>query len=233
MMQDLQTSKEKSMKRVSGRISVSIIFSVLLMLCYTSGSAEDELNSEKIISELEKQMDLSREKWEQLKPVITEKSENLSKHMKESVDSGFAQLDELSRKFDTMSKDADQKMRDILSSEEAMKFREQLAKIDKKAIDEAKKQMVADLNALLELTEDQARKIKPMLEESFTQMSEKMREMQKKGSNNWEDFKNDFEKVTSDLYDKVQEILDDEQMEKLEEFNREQEDEIKKTLFTV
>ncbi len=221
------------MKRLSGCMSLLVAATSMLMLCYTNGSAEDELNSEKIIAELERQMDVSREKWEQLKPVITEKSEELSKHMQDTVDRGFAELDELTRKFDSMSKEAEQKVRDILSSEEAKTFREQLAKIDKKAIDEAKNKMVDDLNELLDLTEDQARKIQPILEESFTQMSEKIRDLQEKGVKDWEDFKNDFEKMTSDLYDKVQEILDDEQMEKLEDFNQEQEDEIKQTLFMV
>ena len=36
-----------------------------------------------------------------------------------------------------------------------------------------------------------------------------------------------------DLYDKVQETLDDEQMEKLEKYNEEQKEDIKKALFTV
>ena len=221
------------MKPIFRRLSLFILVISMLMLCYTSVSAEEELNSEKIISELEKQMDLSREKWEQLKPVITEKSEELSKQLKESVDRGFAELDVLTRKFDTMSKDAEQKVKDILSSEEAKKFREQLAKIDKEAIDEAKNKMIANINELLDLTEDQARKIKPILDESFAELSEKITELQGKGEKNWQDFKNDFEQVTRDLYDKVQDILNEEQIEKLENFNREQEEKIKKTLFEV
>jgi hypothetical protein len=231
MLQDLQISKELAMNRISGRMTLFVVAASMMMLTYTTGSAEDEFNSEKIISELEKQMDVSLEKWEQLKPVISEKSEELSKQMKGSIDRGYAELDELARKFDLMSKDAEQKVKDILSSEEAMKFRETLAKIDKKAIDEAKNKMIADLNELLDLTEDQARKIKPILEESFTEMSEKISELRGKGEKNWEDFKKDFEKLTSDLYDKVQDILNDEQIEKLELFNQKQEGAIKQALF--
>jgi len=210
-----------------------IAFNLSLMLTAAKVLAEDELHSEKIMAELEKQMDLSREKWEQLKPVITEKSEDLSKQMQDSVDKGFAELDELTKKIDTMSKDAEKRVKDILTSEEAMKFREQLEKIDRQAIEKAKNEMIADLNALLELTEEQAEKLKPLLEESIKEMSDMILALTTRGAEDWEKFKKDFDQVTSELYDKVKETLDGEQMEKLEEYNNQQQEEIKRTVFRV
>lgn len=210
-----------------------IAFYLSLMLGAANVLAEDELHSEKIMAELEKQMDLSREKWEQLKPVITEKSEELSKQMQDSVDKGFAELDELTKKIETMSKDAEKRVKNILTSEEAMKFREQLEKIDKQAIEKAKNEMVADLNALLELTEEQAEKLKPVLEESIKEMSDMILALSAKGAEDWEKFKKDFDELTSELYDKVNETLDGEQMEKLEEYNNKQQEEIKRTVFRV
>ncbi|MGI9537690.1 MAG: hypothetical protein ACR2PB_11525 [Desulfocapsaceae bacterium] len=211
---------------------VSLLVSGMLTVSVQSADTE-EFNSEKIISELEKQMDLSREKWEQLKPVIEEKSKEMSEGLKESVDKGYAELDKMTKKFDSMSKDAEQKVKDILSSEEAMRLREQLAKVDKEAIDNAKKKMIDDLNELLALTEEQAQKLQPVLEDSFNQLSDKIQEIAKEGSKDWTEFKQDFEKMTRDLYDKVQETLDDEQLEKLEKYNEDQKEDIKKALFTV
>lgn len=211
---------------------VSLLVSGMLTVSVQSADTE-EFNSEKIISELEKQMDLSREKWEQLKPVIEEKSKEMSEGLKESVDKGYAELDKMTKKFDSMSKDAEKKVKDILSSEEAMKLREQLAKVDKEAIDEAKEKMIADLNALLALTEEQAQKLKPMLEDSFNQISDRVQGLAEEGTENWNEFKEEFEKLTKDLYDKVQETLDDEQLEKLEKYNEDQKEDIKKALFTV
>ena len=178
-------------------------------------------------------MDLSREKWDQLKPVIEEKSKEMSEGLKESVDKGYGELEKMTKKFDSMSKDAEQKVKDILSSEEAMKLREQLAKVDKEAIDNAKKKMIADLNELLVLTEEQAQKLQPVLEDSFNQLADKIQQLAKEGSKDWTEFKQDFEKMTRDLYDKVQETLDDEQLEKLEKYNEDQKEDIKKALFTV
>lgn len=212
---------------------LGFLLSFGLFVVLAQGAEPEEFNSEKIISEVEKQMDLSREKWEQLKPVIEEKSKEMSEGLKESVDKGYAELEKMTKKFDLMSKDAEQKVKDILSSEEAMKLREQLAKVDKEAIDNAKKKMIADLNELLALTEEQAQKLQPVLEDSFNQLADKIQELAKEGSKDWTEFKQDFEKMTRDLYDKVRETLDDEQLEKLEKYNEDQKEDIKKALFTV
>jgi len=223
------------MRRLSQSIFftlVSLMMSGMLSVSVQSADTE-ELNSEKIISELEKQMDLSREKWEQLKPVIEEKSKEMSEGLKDSVDKGYAELEKMTKKFDSMSKDAEQKVKDILSSEEAMKLREQLAKVDKEAIDKAKEKMIADLNGLLALTEEQAQKLQPMLEDSVNQISEMLQGLADEGTESWNDFKKEFEKLTKDLYDKVQETLDDEQLEKLEKYNEEQKEDIKRALFTA
>lgn len=235
MLQYIHAKEVQAMIRLPESIIfflVSLLVSGMLTVSVQSADTE-EFNSEKIISELEKQMDLSREKWEQLKPVIEEKSKEMSEGLKESVDKGYAELDKMTKKFDSMSKDAEQKVKDILSSEEAMRLREQLAKVDKEAIDNAKKKMIDDLNELLALTEEQAQKLQPVLEDSFNQLSDKIQEIAKEGSKDWTEFKQDFEKMTRDLYDKVQETLDDEQLEKLEKYNEDQKEDIKKALFTV
>ena len=235
MMQYFHLKEAYNMLRLPKTVVVLvIIFMVSGFFVSAVHSADtEEFNSEKMISELEKQMDLSREKWEQLKPVIEEKSKDLSEGLKESVDKGYAELDKLTQKFDTMSKDAEQKVKDILSSEEAMKLREELAKIDKEAIDKAKEKMVADLNALLVLTEEQAQKLKPVLEDSFNQLADMVQGLADESTKSWNEFKEQFETLTKDLYDKVQETLDEEQLKKLEKYNEDQKEDIKKALFTV
>ena len=86
---------------------------------------------------------------------------------------------------------------------------------------------------MLVLTEEQAQKLKPVIEDSFNQLADKIQELAKEGSKDWNKFKQDFEKLTKDLYDKVQETLDDEQLEKLEKYNEDQKEDIKKALSTV
>ena len=95
-------------------IPLFVLLTTLLVATDLRASESEEFNSEKIISEMEKQLDLSREKWEQLKPVIEEKSKDMAEGLKESVDKGYAELDQLTKKFDSMSKEAEQKVKDIL-----------------------------------------------------------------------------------------------------------------------
>lgn len=222
--------------KVIKRQFVAIFIMLFLLPPATLQSQTEEtegFNSEKIIAELEKQIDLSKEQWEKLKPVIKEKSEEMSKGINDSVDKGFAELDKLSKQFESMTRDAEKKIDEIVSSEEAKKLGDYLAKIDKEAIDAAKDKMIADLNGLLELSEEQAKKIKPVLEESFAELSAMTQGLAEEGSRNWSEFKKDFEKLTEDLYNKVQETLDNKQMEKLEEYNDQQKEKIEKVLFRV
>ncbi len=191
---------------------------------------EESLSADTIVSELEKQLNLSREKWEQLKPVLEEKSRALSESMKQSIDEGVIELNKMAEKFDQMTKDAEEKVKDILTSDEARKFREELSRIDRQALEQAKEKMIADLNDVLELTEDQIEKLKPVFEESFNKLSEMIQELAAEGSANWQEFKEDFEAVTKDLYDKVKETLNDDQMKKLEEYKEKEKEDIQHVL---
>ncbi|MEJ2057906.1 MAG: hypothetical protein P8X39_08735 [Desulfofustis sp.] len=176
-------------------------------------------------------MNLSREKWEQLKPLLEEKSKALSESLKQSIDESVIELNTMAEKFDQMSKDAEKKVKDILTSDEAQKFREELSRIDRQAIEQAKEKMIADLNDVLELTEDQIEELKPVFEESFNKLSQMIQGLAAEGSANWQDFKEDLEAVTKDLFNKVQETLDDDQMKKLKEYKEKEKEEIQHALF--
>jgi len=218
-------------------LSVATLFLVLTLFCAQAQSsenkAEEGLNADTIISELEKQMDLSREKWEQLKPVLEEKSKALSDSLKKSIDEGVVDLNNMAEKFDQMSKDAEKKVKDILSSEEAQKFREQLSRVDREAIAQVKEKMITDLHDILELTEDQIAELKPVFEESFDRLSEMVQGLAVEGTANWEKFREDFEAVSKDLFDKVRETLDDDQMKKLEEYKNQEKEEIRQVIFNA
>jgi len=211
-----------------------ILFCTVFIAIPAFASEEKKgFDSEKMIQELEKKLELSREQWEKLKPVLDEKSRELKQSMHETVDKGYMELEELSKKLETMSEDAETKVKEMLSSEEVQKFREYLSKIDEEAIKEAKDKMVAELTALLELTEEQAAKLKPVLEDGMVQLTALLNELAQEGSRSWEKFREKLEQVTRDLKDSLQETLDDEQMKRLEEYNKEQKVKIQKAFFTV
>ena len=207
---------------------------IAISLCTTSVSAADkEFDSEKILSDLESELKLTSEQTARLKPAIEEKSAGLKKSMHESIDKGFVELDKLSAKFDKVSRDAEKKAGEILNSEEMLKLKDYLSKIDKKAVKEMKDKAVADLSAVLELTEAQIVKLKPILEDSYNQLGEIFAGLAEEGNKSWDGFKQQYEQLSKDLKDKLQDTLDNNQMKKLEKYNEEKKVKIQKALYSV
>jgi len=213
---------------------------LFIFLCITlfavpvlASNEEQGIDSEKMIEELEKRLQLSRDQWEKLKPVLDEKSRELKQSMHESIDKGYVKLEELSKELGKVSENAEKKLQEVLTSDEAQKFREYLGKVDKEAVQEAKDKMVAELTALLELTEKQAAKLKPVLDDTLAHMTVLFNEFVQEGSKNWETFSKEFEKLTRDLTESLQGTLDNEQMKRLEQYNKEQKVKIQKAFFTA
>lgn len=205
-----------------------------LIISTTCGWADDEkFNSEQMLNELEKQLQLSQEKLAKLKPSIDEKSVKLKKAIHESVDKGFVQLEEMTEKLDSVSKDAEQKMQEFLNSEEMAKLKNYLKKIDEDAIQESKEQIIAELTAILALTEQQVKKFKPILEDGLKQLSEMLDTLVKEGNKSLEAFKRDYDELSKEMRDRLKKQLDDEQMDKLEKYNEDRKDKIEQTLFTT
>lgn len=191
-------------------------------------SAEDKFDTEKMMSDLEKQYQLSKEKLEQLKPVLDEKSAELKKSIQESVNKGFSEWDKLSGKLETLSEDTDKKVQEILSSEEVQKLHEYLGKINKEAIEETKNTIVEEFVTLLALTEEQIENIKPMLEDSFNQLGDLLTQLSKDGAASLDDFKIKYKNWSEELKMKLEKTLDDKQLEKLEIHSDELEEKIRK-----
>lgn len=219
----------KNMKIMLRIFACFLLFTVPVF----AGDGGRAFDSEKMKAELEKQLELSREQWEKLKPVLDQKSKELQQSMHESVDKGYMALEEFSKKLDIMSKDAEGKVREVLSREEVQRLRNYLGKIDEDAVKAARDLMVAELTAQLELTGEQAAKIKPLLEESMARLSTLFNELMQEGSGSWDAFSKKFEQLTQDLRDSLQETLDNEQMKRLEEYNKEQKEKIKNAVYTA
>ncbi len=68
---------------------------------------------------------------------------------------------------------------------------------------EMKDKAVADLSAVLELTEAQVVKLKPILEESYIQLGEIFSGLAKEGNKSWDGFKQKYEQLSKDLKEKL------------------------------
>ncbi len=215
-------------------IRVFFIVLIVVTISFQSAySADKDFDSEQILSDLETQLDLSSEQISNLKPAIDAKGVELKKSIHESVDKGFIQLDKLSQKLENISRDAEKKAGEILNSEEMNKLKNYLSKIDKKAVSEMKDKAVADLSDVLELTEEQLVKLKPVIEDGLTQVGKMFDDLAEEGNKSWEGFKKQYEDLREELQGKMQDTLDDEQMKRLEKYNEEKKVKLQKAFTSV
>jgi len=213
---------------------ISLFILLLTGLLFSSAAMaveEKKFDSEELMSQLEEQIDLSAEKLNQLKPEIDAKSAGLKKDIEASVDKGFVELDKLTGKLDAATKATEAKVQEMLSSEQYQQFKDFLAGIDKEAIEDAKKKLSKELSEVLQLTEEQAEKIKPVFEESVAELSALMDSFAKSGMSALDDFKSQYEDLTKQLRDKLKETLDKDQLEKYDEYKNEKRDKIAERLF--
>ncbi len=201
---------------------------LVLFLALTSNAtaAEENFDSDKIMTELEKKLELSQEKISELKPQIDAKSSELKKSIQDSVDKGFLHLEKMNRQLDAASKEAEEKIQEFLSSEEYAKFKEYLSKIDKEAIEETKEQLVDEMSEVLRLSKEQLAEIKPILEDGINQLNDLAAELMKKGSSSWDEFKMQYEELTKELQNSLKNMLDPEQLERLDKYNKDKKEKI-------
>jgi len=206
---------------------------VLSLLVSSAAAADKQFDTKQMLSDLESKLKLTAEQLSELKPAIDAKSVEMKKSMHESVDKGFVQLDALSEKLDKVSKDTEKKAEKFLNSEDMKKLKDYLGKIDGKAVKEMKNKVIAEFSAVLDLTEAQANKLKPVLEESVTELADIFAGLAEEGKSNWESVKQQYEQFSKDLKAKLQDTLDKKQMEKLKKYNEENKVKVQQALYSV
>ena len=193
----------------------------LLLLTTVAYAQSEEFNADKMMGDLEKQLALSSEKLNELRPALEQKSRELEKEIGDSVEKGFVELQSLSEKLDAASKDAEKKLEEALNSDEMKALQEYLNNIDEQAIEDIEKKLVEALTELLVLTEEQVVKIKPILQDGFEQLAALLEQLAKEGQKNLEAFAERYEELNRELKDRLDESLDGDQLEKLEKHREE------------
>ena len=193
----------------------------LLLLASVAYAQSEEFNADKMMGDLEKQLALSSEKLNELRPALEQKSRELEKEIGDSVEKGFVELQSLSEKLDAASKDAEKKLEEALNSDEMKALQEYLNNIDEQAIEDIEKKLAEALTELLVLTEEQVVKIKPILQDGFEQLAALLEQLAKEGQKNLEAFAERYEELNRELKDRLDESLDGDQLEKLEKHREE------------
>lgn len=205
----------------------------ILALVSNAALAEEKFDSAEIMTELEEKLELSKETISELKPQIEERSSKLKKSIQDSVDKGFLYLEKMNRQIDSVSKEAEKKIEELLSSEEYAKFKDYLAKIDREAVEETKRKLVDEMSEVLQLSKEQLAEVKPILEDSINQINEIAADLMAKGSSSWDEFKVQYKKLTKELENSLKSMLDPEQLDRLDKYNNEREENLHDNVIAI
>ena len=204
----------------------------MVALLFTSPvyADQEQFDADKMLSDLETQLNLSGEKLDKLKPALDAKSEELKKSIHKSVDEGFMQLENLTTQLDAASKEAEAQLKEALSSEEMQQLKDYLNKIDGEAIKQIRDELVAQLSEFLKLTEEQIAKVKPILEDSFNQLGELLDQLVREGGKSLEKFKSQYDQLNQQLNQKLRDTLNADQIKSLDTHHEELRENIKQAL---
>lgn len=212
-----------------------MMFVLLVGLLAFSPAAAAEIPKDgaEILNRMEKELGTDSEKLEEIVPQLDAYSQSMQEEIEESVNKGFVELEAFSRKFAETTRLTEAKIKEMLTSEEYLQFKEFLAEIDQESVEQAKKKLAEEFGAVLDLTEEQALKVKPILEKGIADLSEAMAELEKSGKGAAEEFKARFEELSDALRKEIEKRLEGEQLEKFDRYQEQKEEKIVREVFEV
>ena len=218
------------------KINLVITILVSFFLFSSAPASSTDFDAEKMMSDLEKQLRLSSEKFEKMKPdlekALEEKSKELKSSINKQVEEGFVELESMSKKLDATSAEAKRNLEEALNSDQVKELKAYLASIDEEAIKEAREKLLKELTKQLELTADQLEKLKPILRDYMVQASELLKQFSKEGSRAFDEYGEKSELLAKDMKDRLQEALDSKQMMELEKQLKDVSEKIKEKVFS-
>lgn len=208
-----------------------ITFTVFMLFTCSYSLAEENTETDTIIEDIQKHLDLTNEQLENLKPIIKERHEQLKKQLDSTIEQGITGFEQLSKQLKDVSTQLEQKATEFLNSDEMVQLKEYLDNLNKESIAATKDSLINDFEKLLDLTEEQAKKAGPAFDDFLSQLSGLISETMQSGERNLEDFKVKLNTLRDRLRDKLNDILNEQQMKKFEEHESELEKGIQRVIF--
>ena len=201
------------------RLNLVPLLSVLLFMPIVSNA--DELDVEQLMNDLEKQLQVSQEKYQQLKPelesALQAKTREFSSSLDAALERGVAGLAEVGEQYEAASKASSEKLQELMESDEAKQFRAFLAGLDEQALSEGRDKLVAEFIALLELSSEQLEVLQPLIREKLEQFGVILKRYINEGENNFEQFRVEFEAEALKNIEQFKQWLNPEQFKKYED----------------
>ncbi len=160
-------------------------------------------------------------------------SEELTTRIEQGAEVARDKINKLKKDLAAGTQAAQQKFDQILSSEEYTKLKNYVANIDKQTIANAKEKMSQEISSVLQLTEEQAQKLKPVMQDSMNQLGEMLTELKKSGLSAFGEYREKFEQFSSDLRSKLESTLNQNQLERFDQYRNEKLGKLDKGLLEV
>jgi len=218
---------------------LNILLPLIIALWFFSSAFADskDFDAEKMLADLEQQLRLSNEKYEQMKPeleqVLEQKSRELKVTINKQVEEGFVELESMSKNLDAASAEVRRNLEKALNSAQVQELKTFLASVDEEAIREAREKLLNNLTRQLELTAEQLEKLKPVLLDYMVQASELLKQASKDGSDAFKEYNEKYELLVKDAEAGMKDILDSEQMAKLKKQIEDVRDKVNEKIFAV
>lgn len=199
-------------------------FKVLLVsasLLLPVSAYADEVDIDRMLQEMEAQLQISQERFEAMRPklrsALEEKSKELSRTFDSALEQGLIELEQMGNRYSQATSEAADRLDELMRSDEVNKLRTYLSELDEDAIREARDQMVEEFIEVLQLTADQIEAMKPIIREKLEILGEILERYVNAGKSGYEQFRSEFEAETRRGIKEVESILNPEQVEVFEE----------------
>ena len=213
------------------RLFFSILTASILLLANTSHAGLEDLDISGLMGELEKQLQTTSEEVSKLEPAIREKKDQLNQSIEKSLEQGFVELESLLTDMQSASDEAESKIRESLDSDQVKEMKAFLERLDADTLESIKDLLVQEITDFLKLTSEQIERVTPIIKEDLAKRSEVLQKLLRQTSANFSEFARENDALREQSREKLKQILDDIQLDKLDRQQDEVAEKIHKRLF--
>ena len=206
------------------RTQMLIIVGMVIAILWSSSDVlaqRKKLLPDNLLSDIDKELNLAKDKLSELDPIIEEKSDELLGFIDKEVDKGFLALDslgkEVEQKVDGLKKELD----GVLSDKNIQELTNFLDNLDENMIGTIRQEIINRAAKRLDLTPEQLEKVAPILGEALDKRGKLLEEFLKQGPGALDAFNVENDKLRKDLNARLAKTLTPEQMQGFEEWQTE------------
>ena len=188
-----------------------------------------QFDGEKVLSLLDQRLNLTSAQRTEVKDVAEKISQSFNDAIKRWEEKGFIDFNLLSQDLKPVAEEAKALLKDILDNEQMREFEAFLSNLDEEAVETIRTALVDRLANVLVLTNEQKVQLRPILRQHLEGIGELLQEFVNSPERSVEEFKADYNALQSDTRQRLQDVLNADQLAALTE----QQDQVRKKIESI